>query len=96
MREAEQAMRVYIRLPAPGSRCPFTGLSRTTLNNLILPNTANGHRPLVASKILKGRYAKRGIRLIRLRSLLDYLDALPSGDVVADEHQFHAAAMKPN
>lgn len=32
---------VYIRLPTPGQRCPYTGLSRTTLNELTVPSLSN-------------------------------------------------------
>lgn len=75
------ALPVYVRLPPPGARCPITGLSRTTLNSLILPTEMNQHRPPVESKVLRAKYAQRGIRLIKLQSLLDYLESLPNSVV---------------
>lgn len=69
----------FIRLPPPGSRCPWTGLSRSTLNELILPSEANGFKPLVRSHVLRKRGAKTGVRLLVFSSLLRCLRALPTG-----------------
>lgn len=66
----------FIRLPKTGERCPHTGLSRTELNCLILPNAKNGHRPPVASVCLRKRGALRGTRLIIFDSLISYLHSL--------------------
>lgn len=66
----------FIRLPKTGQRCPHTGLSRTELNNLILPNAQNGRRPPVASVCLRKRGAVRGTRLIVFDSLIGHLHAL--------------------
>lgn len=63
----------FIRLPRPGTRCPYTGLTRSGLNNLILPCALNGHRPPVRSVCLRQRGAVRGTRLINYDSLLSYL-----------------------
>ncbi len=59
----------FIRLPPPGVRCPFTGLSRSALNELILPTTANNFAPPVRSYCLRKRGAKTGIRLLNYASL---------------------------
>lgn len=59
----------WIRLPKSGSRCPRTGLTRASLNALILPPRAQ-----VESVVLRQRGATRGVRLIRFASLLAYLD----------------------
>jgi len=69
----------FIRLPAPGTHCVFTGLTRSGLNELILPCAANRHRPPVRSVCLRKRGAKRGVRLINFDSLLAYLHGLESG-----------------
>ena len=61
----------YIRLPKPKERCAWTGLSRGTLNDLIL----GPHAP-VESVVICQEGASRGVRLIKLRSLLDYLETL--------------------
>jgi hypothetical protein len=56
----------WMRLPKAGAR--FWGLSRTTLNDLCLEGK-------VRSVLIKKRYAMRGIRLIFLQSLRDYLNS---------------------
>jgi hypothetical protein len=63
----------FIRLPKAGSREPFTGLSRSKLNQLILPNPENGFKPPVRSVVLRKRGAIRGVRLIFLDSLVAYI-----------------------
>ena len=68
----------WMRLPRPGNR--LEGLSRTTLNELLIPCAANGFRPPVRSILIKKRGAARGIRLINRQSLKGYLQHL------ADEH----------
>jgi hypothetical protein len=59
----------FLRLPPPGVRCPFTGLSRSALNELILPTKQNGFTPPVRSFCLRKRGAKTGIRLVDYASL---------------------------
>ncbi len=66
----------YIRLPAPGTRDPWTGLSRGTLCELVVAGPANGFKPPVRSVLLKKRGAVRGIRLVHLPALLAHLDQL--------------------
>jgi len=70
----------FIRLPKSGL-CPWTGLSRSKLNELILPSEANGFKPPVASVCLRKRGAMRGTRLIVLDSLLHYLTSRIEGGV---------------
>ena len=74
--EADEAHPIkpeFIRLPRPGQQCPYTGLTRSYLNSLILPSEANGHDPPVKSVCLRPRGAQRGVRLIHYESLLEYL-----------------------
>ena len=59
----------FLRLPRPGERCKLTGLSRTTLCELI----DAGH---VKAKKLRRRGSLRGITLIPKASLLEYLHGL--------------------
>jgi hypothetical protein len=66
----------FIRLPRNNRRCPYTGLSRSTLNGLILATKENGFKPTVRSLVLKKRGAIRGVRLIVYASLIDYLRSL--------------------
>ena len=60
-----------MRLPKTGQRCTITGLSRATLNELIL-----GTQPPVKSVVLRKRGNTRGIRLIECQSLLAHLHGL--------------------
>jgi hypothetical protein len=77
----ERPTPVWIRLPKVGSACPFTGLSRSTLNSLILPTAENNHRPPVKSICLRRKHAQRGCRLISFESLTNYLASLqPEND----------------
>lgn len=66
----------WLRLPAPGARCRFTGLSRSTLNELTIAGPANDGVPPVKSVVLRKRNALRGIRLISYDSLMQYLAEL--------------------
>ena len=66
----------FIRLPRPKAQCPHTGLSRSYMNQLILPSEANGYDPPVKSHSLKKRGNIRGIRLISYDSLIGYLNSL--------------------
>lgn len=63
----------YMRLPRAGERDPVFGLSRTVLNELILPCEGNDFRPPVRSVVLRKRGAQTGIRLIDLDSMRAYL-----------------------
>jgi hypothetical protein len=64
-----------IRLPAAKEKDPVFGLSRSYLNTLILPSVRNGNRILVRSYVLLRRGNKKGVRLIDLQSLRDYVHA---------------------
>ena len=66
----------FIRLPK--QRCPFTGLSRSTINRLILPNEENGNQPPVRSHVLRKRGRGKGVRLIDYASLVSFLRSQPS------------------
>src|SRR5436190_8626235 len=64
---------IYIRLPAPGARCPWTGYSRSALADLCVPSKANDFRPPIKSFRVRRKGDKRAIRLIVFESLLSYL-----------------------
>lgn len=68
----------WLRLPRPGDRCHVSGLSRSTLVELVRPGIRNGFRPPVEAKHLKRQGTSRGVVLINRASLLAYLDGLPS------------------
>ena len=63
----------YIRLPKSGTYCPWTGLSRSKLNQLILPTAENHYSPPVKSCSLRPPGSIRGTRLILYESLMAYL-----------------------
>lgn len=63
----------WIRLPKPKERCQKTGLSRSYINQLILPNEKNGFKPPVRSKSVRRAGNSRGIRLVNLESLRSFL-----------------------
>ena len=58
----------FIRLPKAGSRCPLTGLSRTSLVELVDSGAVRATR-------LRKRGSSRGITLIHKDSLRSYLYA---------------------
>lgn len=62
---------VYGRLPKSGERCPYTGLARSAMNDLIL-----GVDPPVKSLVLARKGTHRGIRLVHLGSLLEHLNGI--------------------
>jgi hypothetical protein len=64
----------WIRLPRPREKCPYSGLTRSVMNELISPNKANGYKAPVRSVSLRKRHAIRGVRLIHLTSLMSYLE----------------------
>ena len=66
----------WIRLPKAGAFCLYSGLSRSGLNELILPCPANNFKPPVQSISLRKRGALRGTRLISYDSLMKYLNSL--------------------
>jgi len=67
--DAPQIAPEFVRLPRPKTRCAITGLSRSSLNDLI----AEGK---IRAVKLRKRGAARGITLINRRSLLDFLHGL--------------------
>lgn len=63
----------FIRLPKGGGQCPYTGLTRSKLNQLILPAYWDDGMPPVKSILLRPDGCQRGARLINYQSLIDYL-----------------------
>jgi hypothetical protein len=68
----------FIRLPKSKTLCPFTGLSRSKLNELVLPSELNRFKPPVKSISVRNRGQSRGVRLISFDSLIEYLSQLTS------------------
>lgn len=67
--DASQVPPEFCRLPRPLTRCPLTGLSRTSLVELIDAGKVRAVR-------LRKKGAARGITLVNRQSLLDYLHSL--------------------
>ena len=85
----------FIRLPKPGACDPWTGLGRSTLNLLVLPCRENDYRPPVRSCTLRRKGTTKGVRLIDLQSLLDYINAHVEPRYVADKPQEPNASEGP-
>jgi hypothetical protein len=75
----------WLRLPQPGAKLSGYGLTRGTLNELILPCEENDFKPPVRSIVIKKRGAMRGIRLIHRPSLDSFLARLTEEQ--ATEHE---------
>lgn len=56
----------FVRMPKPGSVCPWTGLGRSYLYQLATEGK-------IRTLSLRKRGAARGVRLIRLDSVIEYL-----------------------
>lgn len=69
----------FIRLPKPGTNCPITGLSRTSMYNLTVPCPANGYKPDVPAKCLRKRGNQRGTWYVPFEALVAYMNGLPTG-----------------
>ena len=71
---------VWIRLPARGAFCPWTGLSRSSLLRLSAPMASNKRKPPVQSVLVacdgsaRKSARKKGVRLVKLESLLSYIE----------------------
>jgi hypothetical protein len=63
----------WCRLPSAKAREPWTGLSRSVINTLILPSPANRFKPPVESASFRQPGQRKATRLIRLYSLLAYV-----------------------
>lgn len=61
----------FIRLPKPGKRCLWTGLTRSSMNALVL-----GPEAPVKSVVLASRGKQRGVRLVSLLHLISHLNEL--------------------
>lgn len=64
-----------IRLPPAGSTDPLFGLTRSFLNSLILPTPDNDFSPPVKSYSLRRKGARKGVRLIDVQSLTEFVKA---------------------
>ena len=63
----------FIRLPKSPALCPYSGLSRSQLNEVVLPGAANDFRPPVKSISLRKRGQTKAVRLVVYDSLMSYL-----------------------
>ena len=68
----------WIRLPRVGARCPISGLSRSSMAELVRPGPRNDYAPPVESRLLKRKGAARGTLLVSRESLLAYISAQPA------------------
>ena len=66
----------FIRLPKPGTLCPHTGLTRSKMNELVLPSALNRFKAPVRSISLRNHGQVKAVRLVVYESLLSYLHSL--------------------
>jgi len=78
--DAPQLPPEFCRLPRPKTRCPITGLSRTSLVELIDAGKVRAVR-------LRKKGAARGVTLINRKSLIDFLHGLEIQSPVTKETQ---------
>lgn len=63
----------FVRLPRSGTLCRHSALSRSKMNELVLPSKLNGFNPPVRSISLRNRGQVKAVRLVVLDSLLEYV-----------------------
>ncbi len=70
----------FVRLPKPGTLCPFTGLSRTQIYLLCKSGKVKSHS-------LKRRGTCRGVRLIDFQSLVAAIEEFASAEKQETQEQ---------
>ena len=70
---AQQPAPEFLRLPKPGALCPHTGLTRSFINELILPTPRNQFKPPVRSFCIRQKGAATGVRLVDYASLRAFI-----------------------
>jgi|SRR5208282_1780342 len=70
----------FVRLPKPGTLCPFTGLSRTQIYLLCKSGKVKSHS-------LKRRGTCRGVRLIDYQSLVAAIEEFASAEEQENQKQ---------
>jgi hypothetical protein len=68
----QQPLPIWVRLPRNNESCRFTGLRRSKIYSLI-----TGENPAVESRVVNAGGGGRGVRLIRLQSLLNFIEESP-------------------
>ena len=71
----------FLRIPPRGSHCSRTGLSRSVIEQLVVPSKANNFHPPVPAKLLRRPGNTRGVWLIPKRAFIKYLNNLPESRV---------------
>jgi len=63
----------FIRLPKNGEQCPYSGLTRSFINSVILATPSNSFKPPVQSFVIRKKGARTGVRLVSYESLRQYI-----------------------
>jgi len=74
-----------IRLPKICEHDPYFGMSRSALNELILPTPRNNFQPAVRSFVLRRKGSRTGIRLIDYQDLRRHILAHAENGVKKEE-----------
>lgn len=78
---------LWVPLPAArgGALCPISSLPRTALYKLTVACADNDMKPPVESKVVKPPGSRRGRRMVRVASLLDWIETQPSSGSEEEE-----------
>ena len=67
---------IVVRMPKSGQKETYSNLGRTQIDMVTRPQPGNNFDPPVKSHIFAAKGAARGVRLVNLESLLDYVRGL--------------------
>jgi hypothetical protein len=68
----------FLRIPSRGEKCPITGLSRTSVEEIVVPSKKNNFNPPVRARLRRKPGKLRGIWLIPRQEYIRYFNKLPT------------------
>jgi hypothetical protein len=68
----------FLRIPARGTKCPISKLSRTAVEELVVPSQKNNFNPPIKAKYHRRPGKLRGVWLIPKAEFLNYFNNLPT------------------
>jgi hypothetical protein len=68
----------FLRIPARGAKCPISKLSRTAVEELVVPSKKNNFNPAIKAKYHRRPGKLRGTWLIPRQAYLEYFNNLPT------------------
>ena len=79
----------WIRLPKSGTLCTHSGLSRSKMNEYVLPSLLNDFKPPVKSISLRSRGQVKAVRLVSYDSLMTHLRSFLQDEWTAEPLHHH-------